>query len=63
MANSLKKDGSKPAEKKEATSPFTREFFLVHCVGFLGMAYRHSDGKWRGAFDHRPLPDDVRVLG
>ena len=63
MANSLKKDDWKPAEKKEAASAFIREFFIVHCAGFLGMAYRHSNGKWLDAFNHRELPDDVWVLG
>jgi hypothetical protein len=63
MINALTNDGPKTAEEKENASPFLREYFMVHCAGFLGMAYRNSDGKWRGAIDHRELPDDVRVLG
>lgn len=63
MINSLTSDSPKPAEEKESASPFIREFFIVECAGFRGMAYRNSDGKWRGAFDHRELPEDLRVLG
>jgi hypothetical protein len=63
MINSLTSDGSKPAEEKESASPFIREFFMVQCAGFLGMAYRNSDGKWLDAFNHRQLPDDIRILG
>ena len=62
MKNSLASDGPKPAEAKESASPFTREFFIVEYAGFRRMAYRNSDGKWRGAFDHRELPDDIRIL-
>jgi hypothetical protein len=51
-----------PAEENEPASPFVREFFLVLCTGFVGMAYRNADGKWCGAFDHRELPNDVWVL-
>jgi hypothetical protein len=58
----LKNPGPKPAREKEAASPFVREFFMVQCAGFRGMAYRNGDGKWCRAFDHRELPDDVRVL-
>lgn len=48
---------------KEAASPFLVEFFMVQGAGFQCMAYRNSDGKWRGAFDNRELPGAIRVLG
>jgi hypothetical protein len=50
------------AAAKDATSPFLVEFFMVQGVGFQCMAYRNSDGKWRGAFDNRELPGAIRVL-
>lgn len=46
----------------EAASPFLVEFFMVQGVGFQCMAYRNSDGKWRGAFDNRELPGAIHVL-
>ncbi|HXB59877.1 MAG TPA: hypothetical protein VNU95_09940 [Candidatus Acidoferrales bacterium] len=63
MTDFLKKHRPELAEEKEGSSPFLREFFMVQCPGFRGMAYRNGDGKWRGAFDHRELPDNVSVLG
>jgi hypothetical protein len=62
MANALKNDDPKPARDDEGTSPFIREFYIIECAGFRGMAYRNCDGKWRAAFNHRELPDDVRIL-
>jgi hypothetical protein len=62
MTNALEKNGQKPVEEKNTASPFVREFFLVQCTEFVGMAYRNGDGKWYGAFDHRELPDDVWVV-
>jgi hypothetical protein len=47
---------------KDAASPFLVEFFMVQGAGFQCMAYRNSDGKWRGAFDNRELPGAIRVL-
>lgn len=46
----------------DARSPFLVEFFMVRGVGFQCMAYRNSDGKWRGAFDNRELPGTIHVL-
>jgi hypothetical protein len=46
----------------DAGSPFLVEFFMVQGIGFQCMAYRNSDGKWRGAFDNRELPGAIRVL-
>ena len=46
----------------DATSPFLIEFFMVRGTGFQCMAYRNSDGKWRGAFDNRELPGAIHVL-
>lgn len=48
---------------KDAASPFLVEFFMVQGLGFVCMAYRNSDGKWRTAFDNRELPGAIRVLG
>ena len=28
---------------------------VVQCTGFRCMAYRDRDGKWKGAYDHKPL--------
>jgi hypothetical protein len=47
---------------KDGGSPFLVEFFMVQGIGFQCMAYRNSDGKWRGAFDNRELPGSIRVL-
>jgi hypothetical protein len=47
---------------QDAASPFLVEFFMVQGIGFQCMAYRNSDGKWRGAFDNRELPGAIRVL-
>jgi hypothetical protein len=47
---------------RDAGSPFLVEFFMVRGVGFQCMAYRNSDGKWRGAFDNRELPGSIYVL-
>jgi hypothetical protein len=47
---------------RDAASPFLVEFFMVRGVGFQCMAYRNSDGKWRGAFDNRELPGAIYVL-
>jgi hypothetical protein len=63
MKNNLTNEGPKPAEEKASASPFVREFFIVQCAGFWGMAYCNGDGKWHSAFDHRELPDDVQILG
>lgn len=46
----------------DAASPFLVEFFMVQGMGFVCMAYRNSDGKWRGAFDNRELPGSIRIL-
>jgi hypothetical protein len=46
----------------DAASPFLVEFFMVQGTGFQCMAYRNSDGKWRGAFDNRELPGAIHVL-
>jgi hypothetical protein len=46
----------------DTASPFLVEFFMVRGVGFQCMAYRNSDGKWRGAFDNRELPGAIYVL-
>jgi|HubBroStandDraft_6_1064221.scaffolds.fasta_scaffold5963033_1 hypothetical protein len=62
MTNLLKKYGLEPAEETEAASPFDREFFLVQCTGFVGLAYRNADGKWCAALDHHELPKDVWVV-
>jgi hypothetical protein len=51
------------AAVKDSGSPFLVEFFMVQGIGFQCMAYRNSDGKWRGAFDNRELPGAIRVLG
>jgi hypothetical protein len=48
--------------QEEGASPFILEFFMVQGSGFICMAYRNHDGKWRGAFDNRELPGAVRVL-
>jgi hypothetical protein len=50
------------AEESGDRSPFTIEFFMVQGSGYRCMAYRHRDGKWRGAFDNEELPGVVRVL-
>jgi hypothetical protein len=50
------------AAVKDAGSPFLVEFFMVQGAGFRCMAYRNSDGKWRGAFDNRELPGAIRIL-
>lgn len=47
---------------EEEPSPFIREFFLVQGIGFRCMAYRGSEGKWRGAFSNEELPGPIRVL-
>jgi hypothetical protein len=43
-------------------SPFELEFHTVQGAGFRCMAYRNSEGQWRGAFDNEELPGDIRVL-
>jgi hypothetical protein len=62
MTNLHKSSGPKPTEKNEGASPFIREFYIIECAGFRGMAYHNGQGKWRAAFDHRELPDDVQIL-
>lgn len=49
-------------EDSAGTSPFIIEFFMVQGSGYRCMAYRHRDGKWRGAFDNEELPGVVRIL-
>lgn len=61
MSRLIAGNGSNAAVK-DAASPFLIEFFMVQGVGFQCMAYRNSDGKWRGAFDNRELPGAIRVL-
>jgi len=48
--------------QEEGMSPFVLEYFMVQGSGFICMAYRNHDGKWRGAFDNRELPGAIRVL-
>jgi hypothetical protein len=53
----------KPVGKESAEpSPFLVEFFMVQGIGFICMAYRNTDGKWRTAFDDIELPGNIRVL-
>jgi len=52
----------RPVEQHETASPFILEFFLVQGTGYICMAYRNHDGKWRGAFDNQELPGAIRVL-
>ena len=49
--------GTRPEE-----SPFTTEFVMVQSLGFRGMAYCSRDGKWRDAFNHRPLLGRIYIL-
>jgi len=60
LADSVRQNGREPAQ--EGTSPFVLEFFMVQGTGFICMAYKKDDGKWRGAFDNKELPGAVRVL-
>jgi hypothetical protein len=60
FANSIRQNGAEPAQ--EGTSPFVIEFFMVQGSGYICMAYKKDDGKWRGAFDNRELPGAIRVL-
>jgi hypothetical protein len=62
MTNAHKNSGPTPAKEHEAASPFIREFYIIECAGLRGMAYHNGHGKWRAAFDHRELPDDVHIL-
>jgi hypothetical protein len=52
-----------PSGESDGICPFVLEFFMVQGNGFRCMAYRNTDGKWRGAFDDEVLPGAVRVLG
>jgi len=47
---------------KDDRSPFLVEFVMVQGVGFVCMAYRDEDGKWRNAYSNDELPQPVRVL-
>jgi hypothetical protein len=49
-------------EEEDGASPFILEFFLVQGAGFRCMAYQNGDGKWRGAFDNRELPGEIKVV-
>lgn len=57
------RDEGAPSGECDGLCPFVLEFFMVQGNGFRCMAYRNSDGKWRGAFDGEELPGAVRVLG
>jgi hypothetical protein len=63
MTSTTKNDCPEPANEKETASPFVHEYFIVQCLGYLGMAYRNSEGKWLDAFTHRQLAGEVRILG
>jgi hypothetical protein len=48
------------ATDEHGVSPFLIEFFMVHAMGFRGMAYRGEDGRWRRAFDNTELAGRIR---
>jgi hypothetical protein len=58
----LSNNPGQAGQELDSASPFNQEFFMVQACGFRCMAYRGSDGKWRGAFDHKELPEIVRVV-
>ena len=62
FSNSPSKQEVRALEQEEGGSPFILEFFMVQGTGYICMAYRNRDGKWRGAFDNRELRGDVRLL-
>lgn len=60
--DSTRKNGVRSIGQEEGASPFVLEYFMVQGSGYICMAYRNDDGKWRGAFDNRELPGAIRVL-
>ena len=62
LNDSVRRKGVRSVEREEAASPFVLEYFMVQGSGFICMAYRNHDGKWRGAFDNMELPGAIRVL-
>jgi hypothetical protein len=51
-----------PANQKPCEWPFITEFFMVQSDGLRCMAYRDANGKWRQAFSHEELSEDIQVL-
>jgi hypothetical protein len=62
LSHSAQKQEVRAVEQEEGGSPFILEFFMVQGSGYICMAYRNHDGKWRGAFDNKELPGAIRVL-
>lgn len=57
-----RKNGARSVRQGDGGSPFDLEYFMVQGSGYICMAYRNGDGKWRGAFDNMELPGSIRVL-
>jgi hypothetical protein len=62
LNDSTRRNPTRSVEREERGSPFVLEFFMVQGSGFICMAYRNHDGKWRGAFGNMELPGAIRVL-
>jgi hypothetical protein len=61
----MRNEVSKPEKgtlKDDTNSPFVLEFFMVRGAGYICMAYRNGDGKWRGAFNNQELPGHVHIV-
>ncbi|HUA68114.1 MAG TPA: hypothetical protein VMA13_06160 [Candidatus Saccharimonadales bacterium] len=49
-------------EKKESVLPPVGKEVVVQCRGFRCLAYRGRDGKWRGVFDQKELPEVLEIF-
>jgi len=49
-------------QEEETVLPPVGQEVLVQCPGFRCLAYRDGEGKWRGVFDKRELPEVLEII-
>ncbi len=62
VSSPRKSQPTRAAAAENEASPFLVEFFMVHAMGFLCMAYRDEAGRWRKAFDDAELAGRIRIV-